>query len=67
MKVYVVILLLLFSCVLLDLSLFVSRMYSFLPLCVMCTCLDGFFWIFPWLSDTDIWYVGGWQMLLITG
>lgn len=71
MKVYVVILLLrlllMFSCVLLDLSLSVSRMYSVLLLCVMCTCLDVFFWIFPWLSDTGIWYVGGWQMLLITG
>lgn len=21
----------------------------------------------PWLSDTDIWYVGGWQMLVIAG
>lgn len=53
-----------FSCVL---SLSVSRMDSFLLLCVMCAGLDVFFWIFPWLSDTGIWFVGGWQMLLITG
>lgn len=35
----------------------------------LCVCEGGLFPLhfLPWLSDTDIWYVGGWQMLVIAG
>lgn len=35
----------------------------------LCACEGGLFppHFLPWLSDTDIWYVGGWQMLVIAG
>lgn len=32
---------------------------------VVRACL-GVVSVFPWLSDTGIWYVGVWQMLVIT-
>lgn len=35
----------------------------------LCAREGGLFppYFLPWLSDTDIWYVGGWQMLVIAG